>query len=385
MRAERLSLRVVCADTSAFLKLLSDSNIFVYDVSRIEELVITFSVDGKYYDKVCTIAQKRGATLSVVKRRGWLPALRAVRKRVILQLSILCLLLLSLWLPTRVLFIRVEGNILVDEKAILNAAEGCGLHFGVSRRALRSEVIKNHLLKELPQLQWAGVNTTGCTAVIHVRETALTAEPEQSSKGQMYALCDGIVLEATVTSGYTSVAVGQAVKAGQLLVNDRQDESFLSPQTEVNAEIFALTLRRITVAVPAISVQKLYTEEKNRNYALLLGKNRIKLSKYSGILPTGCVKMYEQMYTHLPGGFALPLGVEIESQQSYVSVEIPLSESEVLRFAEDSARSCLEEQMIAGRILSCRGQIVERSDFALVDFEFQCVEMIGRIYDKENR
>ena len=35
---------------------------------------------------------------------------------------------------------------------------------------IRSEKVKNSLLQRIPQLQWAGINTDGCVAVISVRE-----------------------------------------------------------------------------------------------------------------------------------------------------------------------------------------------------------------------
>ena len=79
------------------------------------------------------------------------------------------LFLLAMYLPSRVLFIRVEGNMQIPDRQILAAAEECGIRFGASRREVRSEKVKNALLSSVPQLQWAGVNTAGCVATISVR------------------------------------------------------------------------------------------------------------------------------------------------------------------------------------------------------------------------
>ena len=79
----------------------------------------------------------------------------------------LCLLLLLVCiLPTRVLFMRVEGNESIPENLILEAAEDCGIRFGASRSAVRSEKVKNGILSRISELQWVGVNTKGCIAVI---------------------------------------------------------------------------------------------------------------------------------------------------------------------------------------------------------------------------
>lgn len=45
--------------------------------------------------------------------------------------------------------------------------------------------MKNALLSAIPELQWAGVNTYGCRAVISVRERTLPErKPEPENRGQ---------------------------------------------------------------------------------------------------------------------------------------------------------------------------------------------------------
>ena len=125
------------------------------------------------------------------------------------------LLAASLYLPSRVLFIRVEGNSVVDTREILAAAEACGIRFGASRREVRSEKVKNNLLEKVPDLQWAGVNTAGCVATISVRERQITAEEQaEEAVTHLVAARDGYIVSTTVTQGTPLVQVGQTVRAG---------------------------------------------------------------------------------------------------------------------------------------------------------------------------
>jgi hypothetical protein len=127
----------------------------------------------------------------------------------------LLLLVLILWLPSRVLFICVAGNTLVPEKQILEAAEKCGVGFGASRKDVRSESVKNALLEALPQLQWVGVNTSGCHAVITVREKSLPEKEEESDfPASMVASRDGYILSCTAERGSLAVTPGQTVQQG---------------------------------------------------------------------------------------------------------------------------------------------------------------------------
>ena len=88
----------------------------------------------------------------------------------VLIIGLMLLLFFSVWLPSRVLFIEIQGNDTLSAQSILEEAKDCGIIMGASRRFVRSQQVKNTLLDKLPQLQWAGVETIGCVAVITVRE-----------------------------------------------------------------------------------------------------------------------------------------------------------------------------------------------------------------------
>jgi sporulation protein YqfD len=150
--------------------------------------------------------------------------------------------LLTIFLPTRVLFIHVEGNSTVEERRILEAAQECGIRFGASRRQVRSEKMKNRLLEKVPELKWAGVNTSGCTAVISVRE-----QPVQEQRtgytgiSSIVAACDGRITSCTVTKGNGLCAPGQVVQKGQLLISGYLDCGICIRVTGAEGEIFAET------------------------------------------------------------------------------------------------------------------------------------------------
>ena len=118
------------------------------------------------------------------------------------------------------LFIEAEGNELLSGEEILAAAEECGISFGASRKYIRSEKVKNQLLSLLPELQWAGINTVGCRAVISVRERAVAenSHPKQYVSN-LVAEQDAYILSATVTEGTPMVRPGDSVVAGQTLVS----------------------------------------------------------------------------------------------------------------------------------------------------------------------
>ena len=163
------------------------SNIELWNLQKHTELICSFSMARSSYEAVKRICKRRGDTLRVLKRSGLYWHIKESLSRPVLLLGSLLFLILIVWLPTRVLFVQVDGNSRVPSQKILEAAETCGIRFGASRREVRSERVKNALLAAVPELQWAGVNTAGCTATVSVREKE--AEPCRYSIYAVHYVC----------------------------------------------------------------------------------------------------------------------------------------------------------------------------------------------------
>ena len=170
--------------------------------------------------------------------------------------------------------------------------------------------MKNALLSTLPQLQWAGINTSGCVATISVREKNTNEEltPEVGI-GNIIAKTDGIIQTCTVLNGTALCSAGDAVTAGQILVSGYTDCGIALKAVRAEAEITASTIRSVsavTLLPDVIRGEQIHEETK---FSLRIGKKLINLFKDSGISDTSCVKMYTEEYLTLPGGFRLPIAL----------------------------------------------------------------------------
>ena len=228
------------------------------------------------YKLLKQLAEKSGNEVKLRRIHSLIFILKSLMKRPVLVITLLCILLLTLWVPDRVLFISVEGNRTIPVTRILQEAEKCGICFGAKRGDVRSEIVKNHLLESMPELQWAGITTDGCTAIIRVLE-----DPTQETKmkpvaySSIVAACDGIVTSCTVTSGSAVCAVGDAVKEGQLLISGYQDMGLLVKLSRSQGEVFAQTERDISLVTPLNYVKMEAIAGQETRYSLIIGKNRI--------------------------------------------------------------------------------------------------------------
>lgn len=377
-------VELVSADTASALRAINAAGIPVLNVAQKDDLTITFSLRRNLLRKLRKLVEKRGERLRIINRSGVIWRLRSLRKRPVLLAGVGFVIFLTLYLPTRVLFVEVEGNHIIPTNRIIEASSDCGIGFGSSRREVRSERMKNALLEAIPELQWAGINTYGCRAVISVRERA---QPEENQKlsgiSSIIADRDGVIREMTVLQGSPVCKVGQSVKAGQMLVSGYTDLGICIRGSRAAAEIYAETQRDLTAIFSTQRATRGEITRSEKKYSIIFGKNRINFFKGSGILDTTCDKMYSEYYMTLPGGFRLPIAIAVEEWRWY-EVSDAETEPDAEGLLKDFADSYLSDIMTAGRIDAKFETLSQINGGWCLTGKYACYEMIGKSRLEEN-
>lgn len=378
-------IELTSADVSDLLEEINRAGIVLSHVDRIDELTVTATMPSEEMRTLKALLSRRGEKIQILERKGAYWRLRSLLRRPVLITGLLFLLILSLWIPSRVLFIRIEGNCNIPAKQILAQAEQCGIRFGAARSSVRSEKLKNALLEVMPELQWAAVNTTGCVAIITVQERSV-AEQQEPSGGvsSIIAARDGIITECIVKRGTPLCKVGQAVQTGEVLVSGYNDCGFVIQALRADAEVYAQTKRSNTVVMPLdfqYRGQIAYIEKK---YSLIFGKKKINFYIDSGISDVTCDKMYEEYPLSLPGGFTLPVAIAVESVIHYNTAEEQINQEDVVSELTHASEEYVLSQMISGEILDSSQLVNVSEQLCILTEEFTCREMIGRVKNEEN-
>ena len=379
----KLFVRLCSADIGRALSKLGLSGIQLQDLRRLDDYSVTFVIEKRQYATLCAVAKYYAEDVCILRRIGIGWHLKAMRYRPVLLFGILSLLVFSIWLQGKILFVQVDGNRAVQTAQILEAATKCGIGFGSSAKAVRSEKMKNALLQEIPQLQWAGVNTYGCVAVISVLERSETERTEDPvGISSVIAARDGLIRSITVLRGNAICTVGQAVKAGQVLISGYTDCGIYLQATRAEGEIFAETRRNLTVATLLEYEQPGKKMVVTKNYSLLIGKKRIFFHNSSGILDGTCARIYSEHYMTLPGGFVLPVAIACETLTYYetATAKLDLPQEKLAAAAE----TYLRNQMVSGYILASQIQMADAEDTFVLQGVYSCYEMIGQLRPEEN-
>jgi sporulation protein YqfD len=374
-----VTVEITSADISAVLTALVASNIALHHVQIISDLTARMVVSRHDFKRLKVILRRRGEDDRIVRRTGIYWGMKNLLRRPVLVIGLSLLAFLALYLPSRVLFIQVEGNNLIPAKLIMEQAQEYGVTFGTNRREIRSERVKNGLLGAIPQLQWVGVTTEGCVARIHVRERSEPEQPQQNfAVTSIVASRDGVIKSFTAHRGSALCKVGQAVTKGQVLISGYTDCGLSIRADQAEGEIMAQTNRQISAVTPDFQLTKGSIIRSEKKFSLIIGKNRINFYKDSGILDTTCVKMYSENYMTLPGSFYLPVILLTEEWIYYDLTESETVDAETVLL--DFADRYLASQMIAGQILH-RSEAVDGN---VLEGEYACLEMIGQVRYEES-
>jgi sporulation protein YqfD len=374
-----VELEIISADPAHMLSDLYEQGIPLSNIRHVDELTVRLQVKRQYVKKVIAHAEKRGEISKILSQKGLFWHFCRLSKRPALAIGFAFYLLLTVFLPTRIYFFRVEGNQNVPENLILELASQCGLSFGSERRQVRSEQVKNALLGAVPELEWVGINTAGCVATISVRERQAGGEVRQPlGVSSIIASCDGVIKEMTVTGGSALCTPGQSVRAGDVLISGYTDCGLTIRAERAKGEVYAATNRELTFVMPEKSYARGARTRIEKNYGIIIGKNRINFSQDSGILDINCVKMYEENYLTLPGGFVLPIAIVTETC-IYTAESTPTAgEDECSDLLSNLAQSYLREQMVAGMIMETREEFAQQEGALWLTGKYECHEMIGR-------
>ena len=377
-----IRVKITTADIPGCLQTVEREQIPAASIYAGNEVTLELTIHRKDLIKLRDLCRKKGYQIETVTRKGVYWLLPVLLKRPVLIIGMVILIALGTVVPSRILTIDTEGNEAVPRRCILEQAEQCGLKFWTDRRSVRSEQIKNALLETIPQLQWAGVNTYGCKAVITVRERSSSeADDDLPPVCHIAAAQDGVIYSCTVTGGSQNCTVGQAVQTGDILISGYTDCGLAIIAERAQGQILAQTRRFLHSITPKNCRMQSESGRQEVRLGLHIGKKRINFYKGSGISGGSCDKMYSKYVLTLPGGFALPVALLKETTVYTNLTEAVIENPE--QWLENFAEVYLSGMMTDGAIIRKSETLKHQDGIVQLDGVYDCIENIGTVQDEK--
>ncbi len=372
-----LRIRAKGASPEQLPNRLARARIAFWDLRRVDDLTMELSVFRTDLFRLRQIAKKAMCSVEVLQKSGFSAAFGGLRRRPVLLLGLLCSIALVMLLQHFIWYYDISGNTQVSDLQILAALEASGAGVGTWDFSLDAQVVENHVLALLPELQQITVNLYGGCAEVLVRERDPKPElAERRTPCNLVASRSGLILEMNVLCGDAVVKPGDAVLQGQLLVSGLGDRTLWVQEMHAMGEIYAKTWQKKAAIMPDMQLCKQYTGEETCRYALILGKKRINLSPGSGISGGNCDKMTLIKPLRLPGGILLPVRLEKTVQRSYRIQEV--ASADPARLLQQTLIHELVEHAVAAEVLETAGDTAHANGLWIYQAVFTCREMIAR-------
>ena len=286
---------------------------------------------------------------------------------------------------------QIIGNKTVAAEKILRALEKQNIKIGTFGLALDSEDIRNHVLLDVPELEWIAVNVSGCRANVRVVERVKPPEIwDRETPSDMRARRDGLILEIHALDGVPEVRPGMSVTAGEILISGAEDLE-TTGATRIMAgdgSILARTWYKLQTKMDLNILKKQATGRRENLYSLIIGKHRIKIPGFYNLnnLNNNNLNNLENLYCDknikytrwTPFEIALPVILVQERREYYDFIPDVLSVAEAQNRGEKVLREYLESQVAPyGEIRSALCTSQRRGDFLEITLSAECIEEIG--------
>ena len=362
------------------LERLSNARVAFLRVRRIDDFTIELLILKKDVLKAEDAAQKVMCELEVQREIGFGKTFGGLWRRRLFALGLVLCAAGAFVIPKFVFFYDVVGNETVPDAEILRALHSLGVGFGTYGPDIQPQALKNKMLLLVPELQWFTVQQSGMCAHVVVRERSeKLAVEERRAPMNVVAAKDGVLTSVSSLEGNCLCAPGQAVTEGQVLISAYTDLEFTTRVSAALGEIYAETLTHKQVVCPDTALFKQPNGKTARRISLLVGEKRWNIFANGGNLEGKCDKITKTHMLTLPGGFEIPVGLEITEFSGYDLVKKPLPEETAQAILLKQLERGVRQDMIAGEILDEALDLTRQNDRYELHASVRCEEMIARM------
>ena len=376
-----VTVRVESAFPERVVNLLAAHAVPFWDMRRLDETAFTVRTSWHALPHLRQAAERTDCTVTVLGRGGAPMLLQTLRRRYVLLAGVALFLLLSLSGNFFIWEFRVTGNETVSAETIVRSLEEYGIRVGSFSLRIDQDMMRNHVLLELPDLSWLVVNVKGCVAHVQVVERKRPPQIVQEDEvTNMVACRSGLVTRVEPLDGKAQVSRGSTVVEGQLLISGVVDSTRSGVRfLHGNGNVWARTWYDLSVWVPLKETRYTALEEQNARFRLNFGKRQINLWTKGSMLGSNCGKISHYGAVCLPGGLRLPVTVVREETTCHTAVETERTEASARAEGEAALLELLKGQMTPeGEVVSTRFSAARKGDWLLVTLQAECHEQIAR-------
>ncbi|HLR33787.1 MAG TPA: sporulation protein YqfD [Tissierellales bacterium] len=265
-----------------FLNLAANSNIYIWDIKRMDYTLLEMKVSIKGFRELKKIANKGACRVYIKEKIGFPFFMNKLKKRKMLGFGFIIFLGLIFFLTSFIWEIEVSGNEITSNEDILELLENIDVKCGTMKYNVNKDQIKDIILDEIDALSFVNVEVKGTKLIIEIKEQDLPPKAiGKDTPCHIVAKKKGVVVKIVAKNGKGLVKEGDIVKEGQTLISgiieDEEGENSYSVHSE--GEVLAITRYSHQMEEPYIKVVEEETGRVHAEKEIKIGEKNFRLSK----------------------------------------------------------------------------------------------------------
>lgn len=272
-------IRVEGLTLERLLNLAANHDIYLWDVKRINNIVLEMKSTTRGFKELKNIVKKVGCRVDIVGKTGFPFLLMKLKERKMWTAGFLLFWAIIFFLSSIIWKIDVVGVEQTPSEEIISLLKDNNITVGKIKYSLDKEAIKDLLLENYDYFSFVSVNIKGTKLTIEVKEQDLA--PERVNKNypcHIVAKKKGVIVKIVAKNGKAVVEKGKVVSPGDILIsgiisNDIGGEPLL---VHAEGEVLALTRYSSIIREPIVKNEEKYTGQIFTQKGIKIGNKGIR-------------------------------------------------------------------------------------------------------------
>lgn len=328
--------------------------------------------------RLLRMCASRGICVCDQTRGGFPHFLWRYRRRAGMALGLLVGVVL-LWLSGRFVWdVRVTGNETMSATEVRQALRACGFGVGSYIPDFQNSELENRVMLTSDRISWISVYMDGTVAMVQIKENVMPPPQESTNPANLIATHDGQIELLELYRGNCVVKIGQAVRAGELLVSGLYDSNTVGYRyTRAAGQVLARVEEEIRIEIPLTYEKKVYEESRLGGLGLEFFDFSLKIFENSRNSTLPCDIIKERNALDLFGYLELPFAWNTTTLRPYRTVAETRTSEEALSLAYEDLERELESRLSDAQMLQ-KNISTSLTDTALIlDCSVVCIRNIA--------
>jgi len=332
-------VKLVGENAEKFLNDATSAGISLWNISFDRSGSMTFGVSIPDFFKLRPYLRKNGCRTRILSRHGLPFRMSKLSRRKTFAAGLLGFVIALFILSTLVWNVKIEGESLIPEEKIRQAALTEGVYrFQWSFRLQNTATLSQKLTRLLPDAAWVGVEKKGTSIVITVVDSTKPEQKPLEGPSHLVAGSDAVVTRVVAESGRPKVERNDRVRKGDVLISGILGEGARSKAVVSKGTVMGLVWHEYKIVSPLSKKVKSYTGATQNRSFIVIGNRALQISGYKG-------EAYDLSQTRSTvnrmkiGKWQLPFGTMKEYELEVLESEAKLTPEEAKEAGLASARA----------------------------------------------